>query len=134
MLSDLDRVSGRLTVRRLHGVHTVFLDELTLGLVAARVRERARRWLRSTNPHLLVSQQTAVGLGNPPMSITGIRQLVTPLGISPRQLRVDRLLDEADHTADPVHLMRVFGVSTETAIKYVKTAHPERFAIDPVGD
>lgn len=92
-LSDLDRVTGRLAVRRPHGVHTVFLDELTLGLVATWARERARRWPLSTNPHLLVSQQTAVGYGNPPMSTTGIRQLVTPLGISPRQLRVDRLLD-----------------------------------------
>lgn len=66
------------------------------------------------------------------MSTYGITRLVTPIGISPRQLRVDRLLDEAQHTADPVHLMRVFGVPAETAIKYVKTAHPARFAIDPV--
>ena len=49
----------------------------------------------------------------------------------PGRLRTDRVLNEAVHTADPVHLMRIFGVSKATAINYVKTAHPERFAIDP---
>jgi hypothetical protein len=29
-------------------------------------------------------------------------------------------------TADPVHLMRLFGISDATAMKYVYTAHPER--------
>ena len=28
-------------------------------------------------------------------------------------------LDEPKHTADPVHLMRVFGISAGTAMKYV---------------
>jgi hypothetical protein len=35
-------------------------------------------------------------------------------------------LDEPKHTADPVHLMRVFGISASTAMKYVYTGHPER--------
>jgi hypothetical protein len=34
--------------------------------------------------------------------------------------------DEARHTADPVHLMRVFGISVRTAMDYVYAAHPER--------
>ncbi len=33
--------------------------------------------------------------------------------------------------SDPIHLMRVFGLSQATAINYVKTAHPERFSVDP---
>ncbi|MFN2505803.1 MAG: toll/interleukin-1 receptor domain-containing protein [Acidimicrobiales bacterium] len=36
------------------------------------------------------------------------------------------ILDEARHTADPVHLMRVFGIADRTAMHYVSTAHPER--------
>jgi len=48
------------------------------------------------------------------------------LGLSPGQLRRDRILDEASHTADPVHLMRVFGISAKTAMTYVQAAHPER--------
>jgi hypothetical protein len=39
-------------------------------------------------------------------------------------LRIDRILDEAHETADPVHLMRVFGIAPDTAMKYVKAAHP----------
>jgi hypothetical protein len=31
-------------------------------------------------------------------------------GVITYKLRQDRILDEARHTADPVHLMRVFGV------------------------
>jgi hypothetical protein len=35
------------------------------------------------------------------------------------RLRRDRVLDEARQTADPVRLMRLFGVSGTTAMKYV---------------
>ena len=49
-----------------------------------------------------------------------------PLGLSPAKLRQDRILDEASHTADPVHLMRVFGISAKPAMTYVQAAHPER--------
>jgi hypothetical protein len=52
-----------------------------------------------------------------------------PLGITPSQLRADRILDEARHTADPVRLMRVFGISDTTAMKYLSTAHPERQSV-----
>ena len=48
------------------------------------------------------------------------------LGLSPSKLRQDRILDEARHTADPVHLMRVFGLSAKPAMNYVQAAHPER--------
>jgi hypothetical protein len=48
------------------------------------------------------------------------------LGLSPSKLRQDRILDEARHTADPVHLMRVFGLTAKPAMHYVQAAHPER--------
>jgi hypothetical protein len=34
------------------------------------------------------------------------------------------------HTAGPVHLVHLFGLSKNTSVSYVGTAHPERFAID----
>ncbi len=34
--------------------------------------------------------------------------------------------DEARHSADPVHLMRLFGLSNITATRYVLVAHPNR--------
>lgn len=35
-------------------------------------------------------------------------------------------LDEARHTADPVHLMQVFGLTAKPAMDYIRAAHPER--------
>jgi integrase len=130
-LADLDRAHGRLTVRRptAGADRIVVLDELTLRLAGAWLRERARRWPHSTNPYLLVSQQTALDPSQPPVCRFTVQALFFPLGITPGQLRADRILDEARHTADPVHLMRLFGIADNTAMKYVYTAHPERRAI-----
>jgi hypothetical protein len=41
-------------------------------------------------------------------------------------LRRDRILDEARRTADPVHLMRVFGITDGTAMNYIYAAHPDK--------
>ncbi|MCW2941374.1 MAG: hypothetical protein JWN00_4359 [Actinomycetia bacterium] len=53
------------------------------------------------------------------------------LGISPGRLRRDRILHEAAHTVNPIHLMRVFGISAQAAMTYVRAAHPERRATGP---
>lgn len=126
LLADLDQPGGSLLIRRDLAQHTVYLDELTRTLVIAWLRERHRRWPRTANPHLLVSQQTAAMDTLPPISSMVMTDIFRPLGLSPSRLRQDRILDEARHTADPVHLMRVFGISAATAMKYVYAAHPER--------
>lgn len=36
------------------------------------------------------------------------------------------LLDEARESADPLRLMRLFGITDGTAMRYVSAAHPER--------
>ena len=126
LLGDLDLPGGSLLVRRDLGRHTVYLDELTHTLAIAWLRERHRRWPRTANPHLLVSQQTAAMGTLPPISSMVMTDVFRPLGLSPSKLRQDRILDEARHTADPVHLIRVFGISATTAMKYVYAAHPER--------
>ncbi len=133
LADDLDRANGRLTVRRpaAGADRVVVLDELTLRLAGAWLRERARRWPHTTNPYLLVSQQTAVDPSHPPVCRFTVQALFFTLGITPGQLRPDRILDEARHTADPVHLMRLFGIADNTAMKYVYTAHPERRAVPP---
>jgi hypothetical protein len=46
------------------------------------------------------------------------------LASTPSKLRQDRILDEARHTADPVHLMRVFGITARTAMRYVSPPTP----------
>lgn len=132
-LDDLDLARGRLTVHRGTSTsrHTVYLDELTHGLAVAWLRERRRRWPCTSNPYLLVSQQTAVDPSHPPVALLVIDRCFRRLGMTPSQLRADRILDEARHTADPVRLMRVFGLSDTTAMKYLYTAHPDRQSVPP---
>ncbi|MGW1295907.1 hypothetical protein [Streptomyces sp. NPDC002533] len=52
-------------------------------------------------------------------------------GVNADKLRQDRLFDEARHTVDPVRLVRVFGLSSETATRYVHAAHPDK-KVDPI--
>ncbi|MEU4494223.1 hypothetical protein AB0F96_12430 [Streptomyces sp. NPDC023998] len=125
LLPDLSLSHGRLTVRR-DLLHTVYLDELTHALAADWLRYRYRRWPLTTNPYLLASQQTVADDRLPPVSTMVINDIFRPLGLNPSKLRQDRILDEARHTADPVHLMRVFGIAAETAMRYIYAAHPER--------
>jgi site-specific recombinase XerC len=130
-LADLDLARGQLTVHRSAGRHIVYLDELTHSLAVAWLGERRQRWPHTSNPYLLVSQQSAVDSTPSPVTVPVIDRCFWPLGVSPSQLRQDRILDEARHTADPVRLMRVFGLSDTTAMKYLYTAHPERQSLPP---
>jgi integrase len=131
LLADLDLSRGHLIVRRDTGRHTVYLDELTHTLAIAWLLERHRRWPVTANPHLLVSQQTAADDMVPPVSGLVIALIFEPLCLSPSKLRQDRILEEARHTADPVHLMTVFGIAANTAMRYVYAAHPERRSVPP---
>ncbi|WP_240965191.1 transposase family protein [Streptomyces zingiberis] len=36
------------------------------------------------------------------------------------------MLDEAQQTADPVHLVHLFGIHPGTAVRYVHAAHPDK--------
>ncbi|GHD58113.1 hypothetical protein GCM10010317_046830 [Streptomyces mirabilis] len=132
LLDDLDRSTGRLRIRRLNRLdHEICLDEFALQLVKEWLTERHRRWPLSTNPYLIVSPLTALHIDRPSVGISNFSSLRDRIGINFTQLRQDRFLDEAQETADPVRLMRLFGITSYTAIHYVRTAHPERFTIDP---
>jgi hypothetical protein len=126
LTEDLDLTRGQLAVRRPTGTHTVYLDELSRTLITGWLRERHRCWPLTGNPHLLVTRHTAVDTAGPPIAPTVLDAIFGELGLTPSQVRQDRILDEATHTADPVHLMRVFGLSTHPAMKYVQAAHPDR--------
>ncbi|MFE9635314.1 hypothetical protein [Streptomyces sp. NPDC006463] len=39
---------------------------------------------------------------------------------------MDRIVDEARHSADPVRLMKLFGLSNLSATRYVLSAHPDK--------
>ena len=126
LLEDLDLSRGQLVVRRPTGTHTVYLDELSRTLMTGWLRERHRRWPLTAQPPPAGHQQTAADDPGPPIALTVIDAIFARLGLTPSKVRQDRILDEARHTADPVHLMRVFGLTAKPAMKYVQAAHPER--------
>ena len=99
--------------------------DTTHALAVAWLQQRRRLWPHTTNPHLLISQITAADSTDPPIAHTVTDATFQRLGISPGRLRRDRILDEAHHTADPVHLMRVFGIGAKAAMTYIQAAHPE---------
>jgi hypothetical protein len=55
-------------------------------------------------------------------------QKVLPKGQTLDRLRQDRILNEAFVTGDPLELMRLFGITEQTAMRYVGIAYPERTA------
>lgn len=125
--ADLDLAAGTLTVNRGIKQHTVYLEELTHQLVAEWFSYRHGRWPASTNPHLLVSRRTALDPEQPAVNIATLRR-VFPRGVTIQALRRDRILDEAAATEDPLRLMRLFGITATTAMRYIAAAHPERTA------
>ncbi|MCX5345807.1 site-specific integrase [Streptomyces atratus] len=127
LVEDLDRAHGKLRVRRPGRLdHVVYLDELTMALATAWIAERFERWPDGTNRHLIVSRQTAIDDLHPTISTEVTNKPFQRIGIPAGKLRQDRILDEARHTADPVGLMRVFGLSNASATKYVAAAHPDK--------
>ncbi|WP_333739675.1 hypothetical protein [Streptomyces sp. IBSBF 2806] len=67
--TGLDLSRGTLEVRRGLLRHTLYMEELTHQLAADWTTYRHQRWPASANPHLLVSQKTAVGPDHPAVSI-----------------------------------------------------------------
>ncbi|WP_158711270.1 hypothetical protein [Streptomyces sp. NRRL S-1824] len=133
LMSDIDPSKGRITVRRLgQTARTVYLEEITWQALRAWLGERAHRWPRTANPYLLVTRQTAVDDRGAPVAELVTKKPFMALGLKSTSLRGDRILDEAQHTADPIHLIRVFGIAPTTAMKYLRAAHPARFPPDPI--
>ncbi|MFE7401976.1 hypothetical protein [Streptomyces sp. NPDC057557] len=78
----------------------------------------------AVNSHLLITQQTASATD--PVCADYVYRRFDAAGLTLRAVRADRILDEARATEDPVHLVRIFGISITTAMKYIHTAHPHR--------
>ncbi|MFJ8390854.1 hypothetical protein ACIQ9Q_41510 [Streptomyces sp. NPDC094438] len=104
--------------------HTLYLEELTHQLAADWTACRHQRWPTSANPHLLVSQKTAVDPDHPAVSI-GLLRGALCRGLTLSGLRPGRILNEASESAAPLRLMRLLGITEQTAIRYVAAAHPD---------
>ncbi|MFI0366797.1 hypothetical protein ACH35V_02890 [Actinomadura sp. 1N219] len=116
-LADLDLADGKLIVRRASGRHVVHLDETTARLMVAWLRERHRRWPTTTNPHLLVSQQTADMGTNPPVSSPVIYGVFPAAGRGPGRSEAG-----PDPRRSPAHRR---PRSSHARLRYY-AAHPER--------
>lgn len=116
-LDDVDLGNRRITV----GGHVRPLDDLTRHAVLDWLDHRRNRWPNTANPHLLITQKTAVELG--PAGKLWTTRATRNLTATLERLRVDRQLEEAlTHGADPLHLALVFGIDEKTAIRYADSA------------
>lgn len=131
LLTALDLARGTLKVDLRGQPHTVYLDSLTRQLLDDWLLQRHDQWPASPNPYLLVTTHSAHHPALPPVSYCALRRAFDRTGITPRQMWSDRVLDEARQTADPVHLVHLFGIHPGTAVRYVHTAHPDK-ALPPI--
>lgn len=117
LLRDVDLPNRRITI----GHHVRPLDDLTSRALTEWLDHRRRRWPNTANPHLLITQQTANGLG--PAGRLWVTNATRNLTATLERLRVDRMFEEAlTHGPDPLHLASVFGISEKTAIRYADSA------------
>jgi len=117
LLDDLDLGNRRLILAG----HARPLDELTRRALLDWLGYRTARWPVTLNPHVLVTQQTALGTG--PVGRIWVTDPVRGLAATLERLRVDRQLDEAlTHGPDPLHLAAVFGLDQKTAVRYAASA------------
>jgi hypothetical protein len=100
------------------------LDPFTADAIAAYLDYRHHRWPDTSNPHLLLTRRTAHEQG--PVSEYWLSSLFRDLPTTLRQLREDRILEEAAITGgDPLHLAVMFDLGTRAGMRYAYAGHPE---------
>ena len=117
VLDDVDVGNRRLVIAG----HARPLDDLTRRALIDWLDFRRTRWPSTANPHVLVTQQTALGVV--PVGRLWVTDAVRGLVATLERLRIDRQLDEAlTHGPDPLHLATVFGIDEKTAVRYAASA------------
>ncbi|MER5519808.1 hypothetical protein [Streptomyces sp. NPDC002763] len=90
------------------------MDEYTAEAITDYVAYRRRRRPNSTNPHLLISRNTATTTAA--VGTFWMDKLVKKLPASVDRLWQDRILEEAlANGADPLHLAHAFSLAATTA-------------------
>ncbi|MGW2032213.1 hypothetical protein [Streptomyces sp. NPDC001811] len=99
------------------------LDEYTAKAITDYLDYRRGRWPNSTNPHLLISRNTATT--TTAVGTFWLDKLVKPLPVGLDRLRQDRILEEALASgADPLHLAHVFSLGAKTSLRYTTAVAP----------
>ncbi|SEG85325.1 Site-specific recombinase XerD [Actinacidiphila yanglinensis] len=95
------------------------LDDYTAEAISDYLAYRHERWPNSTNPHLLITRNTATTTA--PVGTFWLDRLVQPLPVALDRLRQDRILEEAAATgADPLHLAHVFALGGKSSLRYTQ--------------
>jgi hypothetical protein len=95
------------------------LDTLTHQHLLAWLRHRHHRWPATANPHLILTNHSA--LGTAPVSTSYFQALPIPVS----HLRADRLLTQARDTGgDALTLIHLFGLSDDAAVRYCTELDP----------
>ena len=116
-LDDIDLDSGMMAVR---GDRRP-LDDFVVDHVVAWLEVRRQRWPRSANPHLLVTEKSAYGLGS--VSTSYFKGVFASLPTTAAGMRADRLLGEAiESGGDALRLVRLFALSPSAAMRYCTEA------------
>ncbi|WP_051860435.1 hypothetical protein [Streptomyces anulatus] len=93
------------------------LDDYTAEAITEYLAYRHRQWPNSTNPHLLITRNTATTATA--VSTFLMDKLVKRLPVGIDQLRQDRILEEAlANGADPLHLAHVFSLGAKASLRY----------------
>jgi hypothetical protein len=100
------------------------IDELTFAALRGYLADRQARWPRTTNPYLMVNQQTAHHDG--PTSRWWVRKAARLHATTLGALRCDRILEEAlSHgIPDALHVAAMFGLHPDTAQRYTEAVWP----------
>ncbi|MEV7043698.1 hypothetical protein [Amycolatopsis sp. NPDC051061] len=99
------------------------IDPFTASAILDCLAHRHDRWPHTSNPHLLLTRRTAHEQG--PVSEYWLAGLFRGLPVTLRQLREDRILEEARATGgDPLHIASMFGLGAQTGLRYASAVHP----------
>ncbi|MFJ6722918.1 hypothetical protein [Streptomyces sp. NPDC091259] len=99
------------------------LDDYTTEAISDYLAHRHRRWPNSTNPHLLISRNTATT--TTAVGTFWMDRLVKDLPVGVDRLRQDRILEEAlANGADPLHLAHVFSLGAKASLRYTSAVSP----------
>jgi integrase len=117
VLDDLDLPNRRITIAG----HTQRLGDLTHRVLRAWLHQRRSAWPHTPNRHVLISEQTALGVE--PISKGYLQFHLQRHGVDLDRIRSDRVLHEALTVGpDPLHLALVFNLSHTTASRYAAIA------------
>lgn len=99
------------------------IDEFTLAALRDYLACRQARWPRTSNPYLLVNQQTAHHDG--PTGRWWVRKAARLRTTTLEGLRCDRILEEAmsQGIRDPLHIAAMFGLHPDTAQRYTDAVY-----------